>query len=193
MRDTGKASLRQKLRRRRDALSNAHPQAGQDLANRFPLKLVDRFGPVVAVYSPIGSEIDTRGVIQKLSQYGAQLALPRIAGDDMTFHAWVEGTELIRGRFGLAEPHGDAPEVQPGLILAPLLGFDAEGTRLGYGKGYYDRALAKLRENGHAFICGLAFADQECIRLPKEPHDIPLDWVVTEAGSIPLFLARAKP
>jgi len=77
-------------------------------------------------------------------------------------------------------------------VLTPLLGFDAAGNRLGYGKGHYDRALERIRKQGRAFVCGIAYSGQQLPFIPAEPTDIPLDWVVTEKGSIPLFLSRAR-
>ena len=72
----------------------------------------------------------------------------------------------------------------------PLLAFDGMGVRLGYGKGHYDRALSSLRENGRVFACGLGFHAQMLDVLPAEPHDQPLDWAVTERGSVPIFMMR---
>jgi 5-formyltetrahydrofolate cyclo-ligase len=73
-----------------------------------------------------------------------------------------------------------APVVEPDIIIMPLLGFDARGTRLGYGGGYYDRTLAAMSKT--ARLVGLAFAGQEVAEIPREGHDIPLDVIVTEAG-----------
>lgn len=187
-----KAMLRTRLIRRRATLADADPNAGQRLADRFPVKLFERFGPIVSAYLPIGSEIDPTPLIMKLAGHGAQLALPRLnESGEMAFHSWAPGAPLQKGPFGLQQPLAETPRVRPGLVLAPLLGFDARGTRLGYGKGFYDRTLSKLRDSGRVFICGLAFADQECVVLPAESHDAALDWVITETGSLPLFLGRA--
>jgi hypothetical protein len=89
-----------------------------------------------------------------------------------------------------AEPTEDAPEAHPTLILTPLLAFDAKGNRLGYGKGHYDQALQTLRSEGRAFACAVAYAAQQIDDVPAEPHDQPLDWAITPAGSIPLFMMR---
>ena len=109
----------------------------------------------------------------------------------MTFRAWAPGNALEDRPFGLQEPPAGTPSVTPTLVLTPLLGFDRNGNRLGYGKGHYDRALARLRSEGRVFVCGLAFFGQELEEIPAEPHDIPLDWLMTERGSIPLFMMRA--
>jgi len=187
-----KDDLRADLKILRDELSARDPDAGETLADKFPLKLFERYGPTVAVYLPIGSEIDPRPLISKLIEAGAELALPCIREDGgMVYRAYQRGDMLEQKAFGLLEPNDSVPEVNPTLVITPLLGFDRSGNRLGYGKGHYDRALTKLRENGRVFVCGLAFFDQEVESVPAEPHDVALDWVMTERGSIPLFMMRA--
>lgn len=167
--------------------------AAKKLAANFPLKLLDRFGPEVSCYWPIGSEMDTRPLMQKLSAAGAKLSLPVTQSDGgMVFKRYEIGDGLVSAEFGLSEPNAKAEEVTPTLILMPLLAYDPKGQRLGYGKGHYDKTLAKLRENGRAFACGLCFSDQFIEEVPAEAHDIALDWVVTEKGSTPLFLLVAR-
>lgn len=187
-----KDDLRADLKILRDELSARDPDAGETLADKFPLKLFERYGPTVAVYLPIGSEIDPRPLMSKLIKAGAELALPCVQSDgSMVYRAYQRGDMLEKKPFGLLEPNDGVPEVNPTLVITPLLAFDRSGNRLGYGKGHYDRALTKLRENGRVFVCGLAFFGQEVESVPAEPHDVPLDWVMTERGSIPLFMMRA--
>ena len=192
-----KGALRQQMKVLREELAARDPDAGETLADKFPMKLLERYGPMVAAYWPIGSEMDPFPLIRKLKNFGdADICLPRVEDDGrMTFRAWAPGNALEDAVFDLRQPPSDTEVVSPTLILAPLLAFDRKGNRLGYGKGHYDRALAKLRAEGRVFVCGLAFQGQEVDELPAEPHDIPLDWVMTERGSIPLFMmnALAKP
>ena len=157
------------------------------------MKLFERYGPCVAGYLPIRDEIDPRPLMQRLEEAGAQLCLPRVNDDgvEMTYRAWRFGEPLEDRPFGLKEPLASAEVLRPTLILVPLLGFDNAGHRLGYGKGHYDRALASLRENGRAFACAVAFHGQMVETIPAEPHDQLLDWAMTEAGSVPLFMMRA--
>lgn len=187
-----KDDLRAEMKILRDELSARDPDAGEALADKFPMKLFERYGPTVAVYLPIGSEIDPRPLIGKLIAAGANLALPCVQDDgSMVYRAYQRGDMLERRAFGLLEPNPEVPEVNPTLVLTPLLAFDRSGNRLGYGKGHYDRALTKLREQGRVFVCGLAFFGQEAESVPADSHDVPLDWVMTERGSIPLFMMRA--
>ncbi|WOR15302.1 5-formyltetrahydrofolate cyclo-ligase [Hyphomonas sp. FCG-A18] len=187
-----KQALRDQMKALREELAARDPDAGEILADKFPLKLLERYGPTVAVYLPIGSEMDPRPLMDKLVKAGAKLALPCVLDDgSMIYRHYTRGDPLEKRAFGLLEPFHEVPEVQPTLILTPLLAFDRQGNRLGYGKGHYDRAIARLRQQGRVFICGLAFHGQEVDAIPAEQHDIPLDWVMTERGSIPLFMMRA--
>ena len=184
--------LRVALKERREELAARDPDAGETLADKFPMKLFERYGPTVALYLPIGSEIDPKPLMGKLVAAGAKLALPCVQDDgSMVYRAYTRGDMLEQRPFGLLEPNPEVPEVNPTLVITPLLGFDRNGNRLGYGKGHYDRALTRLREQGRVFVCGLAYFGQEVEEVPAEPHDVPLDWVMTERGSIPLFMMRA--
>ena len=187
-----KQALRAEMKEVREELAARDPDAGEALAAKFPLKLLERYGPTVAVYMPIGSEIDPRPLLGKLVAAGAKLALPCVLDDgSMIYRHYTRGDPLEKRAFGLLEPFHEVPEVFPTLILTPLLAYDRNGNRLGYGKGHYDRAIARLREQSRAFVCGLAFHGQEVEAVPAEPHDVPLDWVMTERGSIPIFMMRA--
>ena len=184
--------LRAALKERREELAARDPDAGETLAEKFPMKLFERYGPTVALYLPIGSEIDPKPLMGKLVAAGAKLALPCVQDDgSMVYRAYTRGDMLEQRPFGLLEPNPEVPEVNPTLVITPLLGFDRNGNRLGYGKGHYDRALTRLRDQDRVFVCGLAYFGQEVEDLPAEPHDVPLDWVMTERGSIPLFMMRA--
>ncbi len=186
-----KNALRDSAKKLREQAHASQKNAGQILADRFPEKLLERFGPVVSGYLAIGSEIDPARLLQRLRLLGADICLPRVeANDQMDFRLIKSDDDLEAGPFGLTQPAAHTEIVSPTLVIAPLLAFDAAGNRLGYGKGHYDRALAKLRENGRVFVCGVAYADQEVISIPVEDTDIPLDWVVTPDRSIPLFMSR---
>ena len=195
---TAKAALRWQAKERRAAIApEVRAEAALRLASHAPLLLavVARRMPltadistniavanlIVASFMPFAAELDPRPLIRVLQQHGARLALPRIDGPEISFRLHPEGAALRPGAFGIAEPLPDAPAVHPDLILAPLLAFDRSGARIGYGRGYYDRALARLPQ---ACAVGLAFAAQEVAAVPVDSHDHPLEFILTENGLI---------
>jgi 5-formyltetrahydrofolate cyclo-ligase len=186
-----KTQLRHRMRTLRAEAAARRPDAADDLAEVFPMKLLERYGPVVSGYLAINEEIDPLPLLSRLHRAGAELCLPRVEAEgQISWRQWAPGEPLEQRPHGLSEPLPDAPELAPTLVLTPLLAFDLAGNRLGYGRGHYDRALARLRAHGRAFACGLAYAEQQISAVPAEPHDAPLDWAVTPDGSIPLFLHR---
>jgi 5,10-methenyltetrahydrofolate synthetase len=136
----------------------------------------------VAVYWPHRGEYDPRPLASRLRARGAQILLPVVLAPAtaMIFRAWNADTLLAHGPHGIAEPAAGDP-VQPTVILAPAVGFDAAGYRLGYGGGYFDRTLAALLPRPPVIACA-----HELARMPSlypQAHDIPMDYVVTEAGT----------
>jgi len=139
---------------------------------------------VVAAYYPVRSEFDCLPLLQRLAGEGWRLCLPIIQGvAPLQFHQWTFGAPLKIGPFGIPEP-ANAPPVLPSVLLVPLLAFDAQCYRLGYGGGHYDRTLAALRARGGVTAIGLAFASQEVPEVPVCPYDERLDWILTPSGPI---------
>jgi 5-formyltetrahydrofolate cyclo-ligase len=154
------------------------------IADRVP-ELIPPEHAVVAAYWPLPGELDPRPALERLAAAGHRLALPRMQakGLPLAFHAWASDQPLIRGGFAVMQPDPAAPPAVPDVVLTPLLAFDGEGRRLGYGRGYYDHTLRALRTAGAPFVIGLAFALQEVDAVPAGPFDEPLDAVVTERAS----------
>ena len=138
---------------------------------------------VVAAYLPIGYEIDTLPIIDRLVRRNITIALPHVTGRKapMRFLVWAPGDPLPSGPMGLRQPASDAPEVYPDLFLTPLLAFDGRLHRLGYGAGHYDRAFAAQPS---ARRIGLAWSVQQVAAIADDPWDIPLHGVATETGFI---------
>ncbi len=136
---------------------------------------------VVAAYLAIGSEIDPLPLIDHLVRAGKTIALPHVTArrGSLRFLRWSPGDPLPAGPMGLRQPHGDAPEVVPDVILTPLLAFDDALDRLGYGAGHYDTAFARLPD---ARRIGLAWEAQRIDTLPRDDWDVPLHAVATEAA-----------
>jgi 5-formyltetrahydrofolate cyclo-ligase len=137
---------------------------------------------------PLKSEINPLPLMRKLSEAGADLALPVVAGrgKPLIMRSWRWGAPLAAGVWGIREPPPAAPQVEPDVLLVPLLAFDRSGHRIGYGAGYYDLTIAQLRGKKPITAVGLAFAAQEIAHVPRTSFDAPLDLVVTERGTIDL-------
>ena len=158
-----------------------------DRAGEMLAALGIRHTGVIAIYKALGAELDPRPLADILAKQGWSIALPCVEVEDgpMVFRAWKPGERLAQDLTGLPAPLASAPDVDPYLVLVPLLAFDRAGGRLGQGGGYYDRTLAALRGQGLAPpAVGFAYSGQEVPRLPREPHDQPLDGILTEAGYI---------
>jgi 5-formyltetrahydrofolate cyclo-ligase len=177
-----KADLRTSALARRDALDlEGRNAAAQAIAARgLPLDV--KPGAVVAGYSPIRSEIDPVPLMRTLAARGVQLALPAITarGKSLVFRAWSPGDRLMLGSLGILEPSPAAAELVPDIMLVPLAAFDRAGHRIGYGAGHYDVTLAHLRKGKAILAIGLGFAVQEIKAVPMQPHDVALDYVLTE-------------
>jgi 5-formyltetrahydrofolate cyclo-ligase len=185
---TDKEQLRREALARRDAmLPEVRQRAAEAIAARtFPLAIAP--GVVVSGFMPLAGEINPLPLMQKLAGQGARLGLPAIAGrgKPLTMRAWEFGAPLERGQWGIREPTPDAPEVEPDILLVPLLAFDRAGHRIGYGAGYYDLTIAQLRVRKSVAAVGLAFAIQEVAAVPATPRDSRLDLVLTEREAIDL-------
>lgn len=137
----------------------------------------------IAGYWPVHDEFDPRPLLEMLAARGAKLALPVIdpAIGLLLFRAWHPGMALQPAGFGTLGPPPPASVVLPRTVIVPLLAFDRQGGRLGYGGGFYDRTLAALREGGKSVLAlGLGFAAQRVQQVPVSEIDIRLDAVVTE-------------
>ncbi|MGE0626648.1 MAG: 5-formyltetrahydrofolate cyclo-ligase [Hyphomicrobiaceae bacterium] len=150
--------------------------AGTGIAFAHPIP-----SAVVSAYLAIGAELDPLPLLRRLSDDGLHTCLPvlRPLGDPLQFRAWRPDQSLVERKWGIREPTPDAPLVEPDVLLVPLLAFDESCRRLGYGGGYYDRTLARLRSLKPIVAIGLAFDCQQVGSVPCGPHDAPLDWILT--------------
>jgi 5-formyltetrahydrofolate cyclo-ligase len=139
----------------------------------------------VALYSPIKNEVETRTIFERAIQDGLEVYYPRIAGDEIQFHRVNDLKELKPGSFGVLESLKTSEKLSENekldLLIVPGVAFDQKGHRLGYGKGFYDRFLAKKRFEKSV---GLAYQLQIKESLPHEDHDEKVDEVITENGLI---------
>ena len=141
-------------------------------------------GVPLAGYMPIRSEIDPLPAMAEAAAHGP-VAVPVIAGAGLPldFSLWEPGCALREGPFGAMVPEVDR-FIEPQILIVPLVAFDRAGGRLGYGGGFYDRTLERLRHRRPTLAIGFAYAAQEAEGLPLEPTDQPLNMVVTETEVI---------
>jgi 5-formyltetrahydrofolate cyclo-ligase len=188
--DEEKQRLRVAMRARRAAIGPAvRARAAAALVaiwrRERPVLAVHAGGHAVGLagFWPLGDEIDARPLLGALHDEGFQTALPvtpPFAGP-LLFRRWAPSTVLVDGPFGTSEPAATEPALEPDVLLVPLLAVDADGFRLGYGGGYYDRTLAALRRRRAVVAIGVGFEAQQVDRVPRDAGDHRLDWLLTEA------------
>jgi 5-formyltetrahydrofolate cyclo-ligase len=179
---TGKRALRERLIAVRSGLPlAAREAASRAIAARVAALPAWRRARTVALHAPLGAEVDTAELVRLAEGAGKRIAWPRIAspGPALEFACCAAG-ELVPGPARALEPPRSSPAIPLDaidLFVVPGVAFDARGGRLGRGRGHYDATLALLRPG--AVRVGLAFDEQVVDRVPTEPHDVPLDAVVT--------------
>ncbi len=141
-------------------------------------------GLSIAGFSAIRDEINPAPLLLRLHANGHPLALPTMQGRDrpLVFRSWSPGDAMAPAVWGIAEPLPTRQIVHPDIVLVPLLAFDSQGYRLGYGGGFYDRSLAELRRIKPIVAVGLAYDEQRLDAVPRLDYDEPLDWVLTPSG-----------
>lgn len=186
--DDQKADLRKANASLRAKAAAAMPESAARLASHASAllgSLLQSHDVIVAGYWPIRSEIDPVPLLAVLVEAGCRTALPATPepGKPLTFHHWQPGDPLIDGLYGTSEPASDAPICQPDCLLVPMLAFDDNFFRLGYGGGFYDRSLEAIRKiKPGVQAVGIAYDDQKVDQVPTGPHDARLDAVLTPSG-----------
>jgi len=180
-----KKALRLEALARRDALDPVwRIEASLAMADFAAEGVEVEPGGVVSGFWPMRSEVDVRPLMFALREKGARLCLPAIIDrTTIVFRELVRGAELIDTGFGTSGPGPDAEILEPELMLVPLAAFDARGHRIGYGAGYYDRAVERLHNLGkRPRLVGIAFDCQQVALVPDEPHDVVIPEILTESG-----------
>ncbi|MEO0937981.1 MAG: 5-formyltetrahydrofolate cyclo-ligase [Pseudomonadota bacterium] len=173
-----KAAARKAAFARRKAAYGSHPAPAGVLSE----VLAGHRGVPLAGYMPIRTEIDPLPAMAEAAAYGP-VGVPVIAGAGLPldFSRWTPEGPMRDGPFGAQVPAIDDFLI-PQIVIVPLVAFDCQGSRLGYGGGFYDRTLERLRAAGPVLAIGFAWAAQEAEELPMEPTDQRLDMIVTEAN-----------
>ncbi len=181
-----KSRLRRAMRDRRDAMPESERRTREAEVAAVPFPPFDGPALIVSSFWAMGSEIDPGPLERRLRTAGHRIGLPVMVGRQhpLEFRLWQSGDPLVERLWGIREPAAGAPIVEPDVLIVPLLAFDTAGWRLGYGAGFYDRTLQKLRANRSVVAVGLAFDEQRVDAVPHLDYDERLDWVVTPSGAL---------
>jgi 5-formyltetrahydrofolate cyclo-ligase len=189
MTDVTKSDEKKALRARAiECRRAAFDRHGPDGSRRLAAYGLDFLGAspgiVVSGFSAIRDEIDPAPLMSWLHAEGFRLALPVMQGrgHPLLLRSWSPGDAMAEAAWGIKEPLPDKAEVEPAVLLIPLLAFDLNGIRLGYGGGFYDRTLAKLRASRAVIAVGVAYDEQRVDVVPADDYDQRLDWVLTPSG-----------
>jgi 5-formyltetrahydrofolate cyclo-ligase len=181
-----KRILRATMRGQRLGQAGNIPNASNMLRDVFQAHVKLERNLTIGGYIAFNGEADPSLLIEALRGAGHQISLPRVTGKDLplSFHIHKTGDMLVPHEFGVMEPPADAPPAAPDVLLVPLLAFDSQRNRLGYGGGYYDRTIAALRLRKAVIAIGIGY-DFQCVKsIPTDAHDIKMDKIVTEVSII---------
>lgn len=156
---------------------------GDAIAANLETEIGDVAGLIVSAYWPFRGEPDLRRLMERIAAHGGQCALPLVIekGRPLVFRAWSPGEPLERGVWNIPIPK-NGPEVVPDVVISPVVGFDPSCYRLGYGGGFFDRTLAAMDKRPR--VLGVGFSQAALPTIHPQPHDIPMDLIVTEQGII---------
>ena len=184
-----KRDLRARVKAWRIGLSAPEQVAAGEALARLGLGFLGIRNPgetVVSAFAPMADELRVWPLLRRLGGEGFRLCLPVMQGKGrpLVFRAWTQGDAMDSGVWGISEPKADKPTLEPDVVLLPLLAFDANGWRLGYGGGFYDRTLRRLRDVKKVIAVGLGFDAQKVDAVPHLDYDQQLDWVLTPSGPL---------
>ena len=139
-----------------------------------------RFSKTVGGYYPYNYEVDSIKILEKFEKKNYHISLPKIKKDfQMDFFRWSTKDPLAINKYGIPEPISDKI-IYPNILLVPLVAFDKNFNRIGYGGGFYDRYIKRIKKNKNIITIGLAFSFQKVKKIPINKHDIKLDFVVSD-------------
>ncbi len=179
-----KLARKEAAARRAAAHEGLKDVAGTALAERGLPPSVQ--GKIISGFMPYKSEITTMPLLNAMRRQGWTTALPIVImeGQPLIFRAWGPGEKLVPGVWDIPMPLPEAAEVLPDVLLVPGLAFDRAGYRLGYGGGFYDRTLVKLRAIKPVVAIGVGYSAQMVEAVPRAAYDQPLDFIMTETETI---------
>ena len=183
--NTEKNSLRRLARKRRhQGMQNLSERANSNFFKNL-YKVLFSYNQVLTIsaFLPIGDEFDLHSIMIDLWEAKRRCVLPVVIdkSSPLIFREWRPNAGIVEGPFNTRHPNEDAIEIDPDILLVPLLAFDQNGSRLGWGGGYYDRTIARLRKIKQKLkVIGVGLEVQEVGYVPQNKFDQPLDMIITE-------------
>ena len=178
-----KSKIRKKIfqLRKKNYFKNLHVNPNKIL--KF-LKTVKIKNKIIGGYYPYNYEVDTLELLNKLEKKNYLISLPKISKNNkMNFYQWSFKDPLTINTYGIPEPISKK-KLNPEILLIPLVAFDSELNRLGYGGGFYDRYISSITNNKKVIKIGLGFSFQKINKLPTNQFDKKLDYIITEKNFI---------
>ena len=179
-----KAHLRELCLARRARLTPSDRcRMSADIALHVSTMPAFRDSRTIMLYLALPQEVQTEVLLAECHRMTKRIGVPVVTRRGLIAAQLRPEAKLRPGAFGILEPAADTTIISPGeidCVLVPGIAFDGRGARLGFGKGYYDRFLCRLPAPTH--LCGLAFSTQIIERVPDMPHDVRMQWLVTEGG-----------
>jgi len=141
---------------------------------------------IIAGYYPSNYEVNVLQFLEQASKKNFRITLPVIKPlNQMSFKLWAFEDPLYVNKFGMLEPKNSKANIIPDLIMVPIVAFDNHLNRIGYGKGFYDRSLSKIKKIKKNIISlGIAYSFQKCKQIPVNNNDFRLDYIITEKGIV---------
>lgn len=182
-----KSALRKLVLARRAAIDPAVAAPRSEAVASRMMVLLARFPEgAISAFRSFGDEIGTAPLLECLDAKGYRIGLPIVIGKGkpLVFRQWRPGDTMASGPYGIEQPLDTAPEIEPDILIVPMAAFDAQGYRVGYGGGFYDRSLAALRAKKPVVAIGLAYDEQEVATVPRDQYDARLDYLVTPTRTL---------
>ena len=174
-----KSSIRKKILNIRRQRNQRHLK----IDFKYLLKILKKFkifGKTVGGYYPYNYEFDIMNILEEFSKNKYQTLLPKIKKNyQMEFYSWSIKEPLIINKYGIPEPTSNIIEY-PDILLVPLVAYDKDLNRIGYGGGFYDRYIRKIKDKKKIFTIGIAYSFQKVNKVLINKHDIKLDFIITE-------------
>ncbi len=178
-----KTKLRKKFINIRDSLSGKKIKEEKLSINLK--KIINSSYPIIALYYPIRSEVSLLNFALLMHKNNQQIVLPEIVQkkSHLQFKIWKKNDKLKIGKFNTSIPNGNS-YISPRVLVVPMVAFDKNKSRLGYGGGYYDRTISFLQKKNSIITIGVAFDEQEANKIPEMEYDKKMDIIVTQSRII---------